>query len=85
MWKAAIRAGADAVTITSYNEWHEGTQIEPSAGAGVRYVSYDGSWGLFGKAAQRAYVDRTSWWVDRYVAKVVTPASKRAPSGAARH
>ena len=30
MWKAAIRAGADRVTITSYNEWHEGTQIEPA-------------------------------------------------------
>ncbi len=30
MWKGAIRAGADAVTITSYNEWQEGTQIEPA-------------------------------------------------------
>ena len=30
MWKTAIRAGADVVTITSYNEWQEGTQIEPA-------------------------------------------------------
>ena len=30
MWRSAIRSGADAVTITSYNEWHEGTQIEPA-------------------------------------------------------
>src|SRR5205085_3676455 len=30
MWQAAIDAGADRVTITSYNEWHEGTQIEPA-------------------------------------------------------
>jgi len=30
MWKGAIRAHADGVTITSYNEWHEGTQIEPA-------------------------------------------------------
>ena len=30
MWSAARRAGADLVTITSYNEWNEGTQIEPA-------------------------------------------------------
>ena len=30
MWRAAIRSSADGVTITSYNEWHEGTQIEPA-------------------------------------------------------
>ncbi len=70
MWRSAIRARADLVTITSYNEWHEGTQIEPSAEAGVRYLSYDGAWGLFGKAAERAYLDRTSMWAGRYLAKV---------------
>ena len=30
MWRAAVRADADVVTITSYNEWQEGTQIEPA-------------------------------------------------------
>ena len=70
MWKLAIQAHADRITITSYNEWHEGTQIEPSAEAGVRYLSYDGAWGLFGKAAERAYLDRTSMWAGRYLAKV---------------
>jgi hypothetical protein len=78
MWRSAIRARADLVTITSYNEWHEGTQIEPSTEAGVRYLSYDGSWGLLGKAAQRAYVDRTAWWVGRYIAKVITTAPAAA-------
>ena len=40
MWRGAIRAAADVVTITSYNEWHEGTQIEPASaiGAPVRVV-----------------------------------------------
>lgn len=30
MWTAAIAAGADVVSITSFNEWGEGTQIEPA-------------------------------------------------------
>ena len=30
MWSAAVGAGAPVVSITSYNEWGEGTQIEPA-------------------------------------------------------
>lgn len=65
MWGAAVRAGADIVTITSYNEWGEGTQIEP-AGHGGRYESYDGAYGLHGRAAQRAYIARTAYWTSRF-------------------
>jgi glycoprotein endo-alpha-1,2-mannosidase len=64
MWRAATNAGADLVTITSYNEWGEGTQIEP-AGHGGRYESYDGAYGLHGRAAQRAYIMRTAYWTSR--------------------
>jgi glycoprotein endo-alpha-1,2-mannosidase len=66
MWKAALKAAADVVTITSYNEWQEGTQIEPAAPASRRggyvYASYDGAWGLRGLAAGNAYLDRTAYW-----------------------
>jgi glycoprotein endo-alpha-1,2-mannosidase len=61
MWRAANDAGADVVTITSYNEWSEGTQIE-AAGHGGRYESYEGAYGLHGRAAQRAYIMRTRYW-----------------------
>jgi hypothetical protein len=69
MWKMAIQAGADLVTITSYNEWHEGTQIEPAAPSPMRrgayrYLSYDGAWGLHGVAAEDAYLTRTRYWSD---------------------
>lgn len=70
MWTAAIQAKADVVTITSYNEWHEGTQIEPAAPPGrqngYRYASYDGAFGLHGADAEWAYLDRTLYWVGVY-------------------
>ena len=64
MWKTAIRAGADSVTITSYNEWQEGTQIEP-AQRQVGRPGYDGAWGKRGVAAQRAYLTATAGWAAR--------------------
>jgi hypothetical protein len=68
MWRAAITARPDAVTITSYNEWHEGTQIEAAAPrtryGRYRYACYDGAWGKNGPAAETAYLDRTAYWSD---------------------
>ncbi|KAI6653864.1 hypothetical protein LOD99_3366 [Oopsacas minuta] len=35
----AIKSGADIISITSYNEWHEGTQIEPAIQK-LKYLDY---------------------------------------------
>jgi len=64
MWRSALNANADLPTITSYNEWNEGTQIE-SACAHDGYESYDGAWGEHGPVADRAYLNRTRLWVSR--------------------
>ena len=68
MWRAAIASRPDRITITSFNEWHEGTQIEPAAPAGwhgrYRYLGYDGAYGLRGTAATAAYLQRTRYWSD---------------------
>jgi hypothetical protein len=38
LWKAAGKANPDWVLITSFNEWHEGTEIEPSIEYGEKFV-----------------------------------------------
>jgi hypothetical protein len=65
LWGAALAASPELVTVTSYNEWGEGTQIEP-AQARPGYASYDGAWGMTGAAAQTAYLARTAYWAARY-------------------
>ncbi len=37
-WERAIKSGADIVLITSFNEWIEGTHVEPSKRYGFRYL-----------------------------------------------
>jgi glycoprotein endo-alpha-1,2-mannosidase len=65
LWSAALAARPDYVTITSYNEWGEGTQIEPAADR-RGYLNYNGSWGLRGAAASTAYLTRTAYWAAKF-------------------
>ncbi|OMI91381.1 alpha-mannosidase [Streptomyces sp. M1013] len=65
----AIGGSPTWVSVTSFNEWHEGSQIEPAAAVPPEspgYRTYDGAYGLTAAAAQTAYLDRTAYWADRF-------------------
>ncbi|WP_394814166.1 ThuA domain-containing protein [Streptomyces dubilierae] len=65
----AVGGSPTWVSVTSFNEWHEGSSIEPADStppAGHGYRTYDGAYGRTGEAAQTAYLDRTAYWVGRF-------------------
>jgi len=55
-WQAAIASNPDWVIITSFNEWPEGTYIEPSQTYGDRYLGLTAEWaGRFKSGEAIAY------------------------------
>ena len=44
LWEQAIAADPDWVVITSWNEWHEGSEIEPSWEDGDKYIKLTGEY-----------------------------------------
>jgi len=65
-WTAALGAGVQPamVTITSFNEWHEGTMVEPAAagkddGLGSKYQDYH-------TMPPDGYLALTRKWVDKF-------------------
>lgn len=66
-WQAVLDAGVEPalLAITTFNEWHEGTQIEPAAvgvenGRGYTYEDYD-------PLPPEGYLALTRQWVDRFL------------------
>ncbi|MFC4014235.1 ThuA domain-containing protein [Nonomuraea purpurea] len=64
-WTNAVNTAPTWVSITSFNEWHEGSVLEPAV-ARSGYQSFEGAYGKTGAAAQTAYLDRTRYWVERF-------------------
>lgn len=62
MFKAAIGVHPDVISITSFNEWHEGTQIEPAVPKrvpGFTYLDY-------APLTPDYYLKRTAFWVTQF-------------------
>jgi len=62
MFEAAIASGAPFIGITSFNEWHEGTQIEPAIpfeAKAIHYLDYS-------PRAPDYYLTRTAYWLRKF-------------------
>ena len=44
LWEEALKADPDWVLITSWNEWHEGSEIEPSWEDGDKFIKLTGGY-----------------------------------------
>lgn len=65
MFAAALAVNPEIVSVTSYNEWHEGTQIEPAAprqSPGFTYADHQG-------LPPEWYLDRTRHWAGQLKAR----------------
>ncbi|CAH0552669.1 unnamed protein product [Brassicogethes aeneus] len=61
-WGTAINNNALYVSITSFNEWHEGTQIEPAVAKtvqGYKYLDYEPEGPYY-------YLNLTRSWIDQF-------------------
>ena len=70
----AIGGSPTWVSVTSFNEWHEGSSIEPAAAnppAGFGYQTFSGAYGKTGTEAETVYLDRTKYWVGQFDARRV--------------
>ncbi|MFW6161239.1 MAG: glycoside hydrolase family 99-like domain-containing protein [Planctomycetota bacterium] len=56
LWEEAIAADPDWVVITSWNEWHEGSEIEPSREDGDQYLEITAEFAAKFKATPRSQV-----------------------------
>ncbi len=61
MFKAALDLNVLIISITSFNEWHEGTQIEPAMPKEIPGYVYED----YGDRAPNYYLERTRYWLTR--------------------
>jgi len=67
-FKMAVECQVDIISITSWNEWHEGTQIEPaipkiSSSDGFNYLNYL-------PHSPTYYMERTKYWIELFNSKI---------------
>jgi glycoprotein endo-alpha-1,2-mannosidase len=67
-WAAAIQSKPPLIAITSFNEWHEGTQIEPASPKTIPSFTYLD----YSPLPPNYYLQRTAHWTEQF-----TPTPQR--------
>lgn len=62
MWQGALNVAPKLISITSYNEWHEGTQIEPAVPKKIETYTYED----YSPQSPDHYLKRTAYWVQQF-------------------
>ncbi len=62
MFQAAVDCAPELISVTSYNEWHEGTQIEPAAPKKFEGFTYED----YRPLQPDDYLERTAGWVKEF-------------------
>lgn len=57
-WQKALKADPDLILITSWNEWHEGTEIEPSREYGFTYLQLTAIYTAQFKKTSLPYIEK---------------------------
>jgi len=82
-WQAAMDSGGDWVVITSWNEWVEGSQIEPSVSYGNLYLDLTSELAAQFRAQAEAFALATptpTLLPSPTVAVTITPTATRTPT-----
>ena len=61
-WRTAVTAGCEVVSITSFNEWGEGTMIEPAISYNYSGYNYQ----YYHKDNHQLYLQLTKSWVEQF-------------------
>lgn len=80
-WQAAMDSGADWIVITSWNEWVEGSQIEPSISYGNLYLDLTRELATRFRA-QREATALASPTPSPTVTRAIAPTATLTPTGA---
>lgn len=78
-WQAAIGSQPNWIVITSFNEWPEGTYIEPSVAYGGQYLGLTAAWSGQFKAGGGQEAAAQSVAVEAFVAAAAAPVPTATP------
>ncbi len=79
-WQAAIASHPNWIVVNSFNEWPEGTYIEPSVAFGDQYLTATAQWSQRFKAGGSAQVQAASFQFVQAILPTPTPSPPPPPT-----